>query len=138
MKTLPLIILAIVLFGISVFFRKLAVDRIHPFQIQAISGVVYALLLPIWIYLTQKNGSTNYDVTGTFFSIICILTSIVAAICFGFALKESNNPGVVSALVSLSPVITMTLSILFLHETMSTTKAIAFLLALASAILVNL
>ncbi len=138
MKILPLIITSIFLFGISVFFRKLAVDRIHPYQIQIISAVVYSLLTPIWIMLCYKEGVAGYDKLGTVFAVICILTATVAAVSFGFCLRQTHSPGVISAIVSLNPVITMALSILFLHESLSPTKIIAFALALLSAILVNL
>lgn len=138
LKILPLIITSICLFGISVFFRKLAVDRITPYQIQIVSAAVYVALLPFWLMVCSKQGTTTYDGMGVVYSVICIITSIVAAIAFGFALKQTNSPGVVSALVSLSPVVTIALSILFLHEKVSTMKVMAFILALASAILVNL
>lgn len=137
-KILPLIIVSIILFGISAFLRKEAVDRIHPYQIQIISAAVYVALLPLWISLSYKEGYTSYDKMGVLFTVLLVTTSTIASVAFGFALKQTNSPGVVAALVSLSPVITMSLSILFLHESLSTTKVVAFLLALASAILVNL
>lgn len=138
MKTLPIIVFSIVLFGISVFFRKLTVDRISPYQLQVISGFVYAAVAPIWYYICRKNGIIGYDNTGIMYAIICILTGTLAAVCFGFALKQSDNPGVISALISLNPVITMGLSVLFLHESLSVTKVLAFILAVVSAVLVNL
>lgn len=137
MKNIPLIIAAIILFGFSVFFRKLAVDRINPYQIQLVSTVVYLMLVPVWLHLCQKNNIVSYDNAGVIYAAICIMLSIVGAVCMGFALNQSNNPGVISALTSLSPVITMALSILFLHETLSPIKIVAFILALLSAILVN-
>jgi uncharacterized membrane protein len=137
-KTLPIIVVSIVLFGISVFFRKLSVDRISPYQLQVISGFVYASMAPMWYYMCRKNGISGYDTTGVVFAIVCILTGTFAAVLFGFALKQSDNPGVISALISLNPVITMALSVFFLHESLSLTKMLAFILAVVSAILVNL
>ena len=80
---------------------------------------------------------TNYSIVSTIWTIICVILYIAAVIIFGFILKESQNAGVVSALVSLSPMITMILSYFFLNEEITLTKIIAFCLALASAILVN-
>jgi transporter family protein len=115
----------------------MAVDRIHPYQIQLVSTVVYVLLIPVWFQLCQKQNLSSYDNMGIIYAAICITTSIIGAVCMGFTLNQSNNPGVISALVSLSPVITMALSIMFLHETLSPIKIVAFSLALLSAILVN-
>lgn len=138
MKMLPLILISIVLFGISVFFRKLAVDRVSPFQIQVISAFVYGLLGPIWYYVSKRNGTPEYESTGVFYAVTCIVLATIAMVCFGFALKQTNNPGVISALISLNPVITMGLSVLFLHEQLSLAKILAFVLAVISAVLVNL
>ena len=138
MKIMPLILITVILFGISIFFRKLAVDRIHPYQIQVISGLVYLLLIPFWFIVCNKEKLTHYDFNGVVLSIIVALMSVAAAISYGFALKYTDSPGVTSALVSLSPIITMTLSILFLSEKLSFFKIIAFFLALLSAVLVNL
>ena len=137
MKNIPLIVASIILFGFSVFFRKLAVDRISPYQVQVVSAVVYVALLPMWLYLCQKNNIISYDNSGITYAVICCVLSTIGAVCMGFALNQSHNPGVISALTSLSPVITMALSILFLHETLSPIKIVAFILALLSAILVN-
>lgn len=137
-KNLTTILITIVLFGVSVFFRKLAVDRIHPFQIQVISAVIYGLLTPIWLVLCNKQNATHYDTMGVAFAVVCVLTSVLAGLAYGFALQKSDSPGVVSALASLSPVITIALSIIFLSEKLSITKMVAFFLALASAILVSL
>lgn len=135
---LPYVVLCIILFGISTFFRKLSLDRMHPYQLQVISGVIYLAFLPMWLLiLSYQQPGAKYDNLGIFFAVVCILIYTVATVLFGFALKETKSPGVVAALISLSPVITMTLAFFFLDEKFTVTKGIAFALALASAILVN-
>lgn len=137
MKNLHLIIACIILFGFSTFFRKLALDRVHPFQLQIVAAGVYAVLIPFWIYMSNKVQATEYSSMGIGLIILCTVIHIIGAVAFGFLLKESNNVGVLSALVSLSPVVTVTLSMIFLGEQFSFWKVIAFLLALFSAILIN-
>lgn len=132
-----LIVVSVLLFGISMFFRKLAVDRIHPYQVQAISGIIYILLVPLWLTLAAKQNATAYPISAVACSAACTTLYIIATICLGFLLRSSPNVGVIAALVSLSPVVTLSLSMLFLNEPFSMAKFIAFLLALASAILVN-
>ncbi len=63
MKNILLILLTILFTGVSVFFRKLAVDKIHPYQIQIIAGILYGLLIPAWLFFMSKNNiqfNTNF------------------------------------------------------------------------------
>lgn len=87
--------------------------------------------------MSNKVQATEYSSMGIGLIILCTVIHIIGAVAFGFLLKESNNVGVLSALVSLSPVVTVTLSMIFLGEQFSFWKVIAFLLALFSAILIN-
>lgn len=137
MKNIHLIIICIVLFGTSTFFRKLTVDRIHPFQLQAIAGTLYIFLAPFWYYISNKIGSNTYPASAVGLALICNILYIGAAVTFGFVLRETQNTGVVTALVSLSPVITLSLSMLCFHEHFSVWKVIAFVLAMVSAVLIN-
>lgn len=138
MKTLPYILACIFLYGLSTFLRKLSLDRIHPYQLQVISAYVYVLAAPIWMWLLHDNNIKGYDIKGSIYGVACIMVYTAAAVIFGFAIKQSDNVGVGTALVSLSPIVTISLSYLFLNETLSITKIIAFVFAILSAIIVNL
>jgi len=132
------IFISIILFGISTFFRKLSLDRLHPYQLQVISGVIHAIFMPLWIYLLHKKGILLYNAVGINYAIICCLIYTVATVLFSFALQDSKNPGVISALISLSPIVTMLLAHFFLNEQFTWIKGLAFALALASVILLSL
>ena len=136
MKNFYLILIAVVLIGFSVFFRKLSVDRINPYYIQILAGGIYFCCIPLWLFLLRKEDAT-YTAQGLGFAVICIVLSMIASIMIGFILKKSTHMGVTSALISLNPIITLILSFLFLNEVFTIWKLIALFLALASAILVN-
>lgn len=135
MKPSLLICLGIILFGIAAVFRKLAVDRIHPYQLQIINAYIYILLLPLFYYLTAD--LKPMVVPGIIFASIATLLGIAGGLAYNFILTENINPGVAAALLGLSPVVTIALSILIYHEHISVWKVTAFILALLSAILVN-
>lgn len=137
MKHLFLIIITILLFGFSVFCRKLAVDRIHPYQLQVVAGLVYAVEIPIWLYLINKNNIVGYNPIGIMFAIFCVASSVIAAVIFGFLLKSSNATGQLSILIATNPMITLFLSMIFLGESFSLKKGIACFFALAGLILFN-
>lgn len=138
MKQVTLIGCTILLFGISVFFRKLAVDRIHPYQLQIVAGAVYAIEIPVWLYLLSKNNISGYNTSGVIYGALCIATYVVAAVLFGMLLKSSNSAGQSTILVALNPIVTLVLSMMFLGETLTVKKFVACLLALCGLIVFNL
>lgn len=135
MKPSLLICLGIILFGIAAFFRKLAVDRMHPYQLQIINAYVYILLLPIFYYLASFYKPM--EMPGITFAAITTVLGIAGGLAYSFVLTKNVNPGVAAALLGLSPVVTIALSVLIYHENISVWKVLAFILALLSAILVN-
>lgn len=139
MPTPLLIIFSIISLGVSVFFRKLAVDRMHPYQLQIISTMVYLFIFPVWILLFKKTGlNFNSDINSILIAVFCILTSIIGSIFFGMALKSTNHAGGLNVLVSINPIITFILSMIFLGEELTIKKIIACILAIAGLILFNI
>ena len=138
-KNLLIILCTIFLFGLSVFFRKLSVDRIHPYQLQIIAGIVYAVELPLWMYLISKNPNIgNYNPLGVTFGIICIVFHVIAAVLFGILMKSSNSTGVISAMVAANPIVTAIFSYLILNEEFTTRKVIGMITTLVGISLFTL
>lgn len=138
MKQAIVISLTILLFGVSVFFRKLAVDRIHPYQLQIVAGAIYAIEIPIWLFLLHKNNISGYNSMGVVYGVLCIATYVLAAVLFGTLLKSANSAGQSTILVSINPIVTLCLSMIFLGEVLTLKKVIACALALCGLILFNL
>lgn len=137
MKNLTLLALTIILFGTSIFFRKLAVDRIHPYQLQIVAGAVYALEIPIWLYLIKQNNIVGYDTLGVVFGVLCLITYVVAAVLLGTLLKGSNNTGMIATMVAMNPLITSMLSVMFLGEQFGPKKIAATIVMMIGFILFN-
>lgn len=138
MKNNLLLITTIFLFGISVFFRKLAVDRLHPYQLQLLASAIYVIQIPIMVYLINKNGLTSYSTSGIWYGIVCLITYIFSAMLFSFLLKNTDQPGMVSTLIAMNPVITSLLSFIFLGETFTVKKIIATIIMLVGFYLFNM
>lgn len=138
MRYFSLVLLGIVVFGIAAFFRKLSVERLNPYQQQMISSIVCALLIPIWLFICGGLPKvSNENFTSYFFAVLTTLFGVVGALIFSTLLRSTNEVGVTSALLSLSPIVTLALSFMFFHETISFWKIMAFVFALASAIMVR-
>ncbi len=131
-----LIIATIITFGFSAFFRKLAVDKMHPYTMQILSAIVYTSLIPVWYSLAPKPLDPN--ATGTFYAIVTTVLHVCGAVMFGLLLRSSNSTGALAVMVSSSPAITILLSVLFLQEKFEMRHFIATLLTLAGLTLFNM
>lgn len=131
-----LIVATILAFGLSAFFRKLAVDKIHPYHMQIISAGIYLAMVPMWYNLAPKNSTL--DLQGTIYAIITTIIHICGAVMFGTLLKSSNSTGALSVMISAAPVITVMLSIAFLDEEFELKHFVATLLTLSGLTLFNM
>lgn len=132
-----LIVATIFAFGFSAFFRKLAVDRIHPYNMQILSAFVYMSLIPLWYNLAPKE-SGGYHPHGVLLTFVTITLHICGSVAFGLLLKSSNSTGSLAVMISSSPAITSLLSIYFLKEEFELKHIIASLLTLSGLILFNI
>ena len=138
MRYFSLVLIGIVTFGIAAFFRKLSVERLNPYQQQMVSSIVCALLIPIWFFFCGGLPKITSDNSSSYvFAILTAICGVIGAVAFSTLLKGTNEIGVTSALLSLSPIVTLIMSFMFFHEKMSFWKAVAFILALVSAVLVR-
>lgn len=131
-----LIASTIMAFGFSAFFRKLAVDKMHPYNMQIISAFVYAALIPLWHHLAPKEE--GYNTTGVLLTFITIALHVCGSVSFGLLLKSSNSTGALAVMISSSPIITTLLSIYFLKEEFELKHIIASLLTLSGLVLFNM
>jgi uncharacterized membrane protein len=131
-----LIAATILSFGLSAFFRKLAVDKLHPYYMQIIAASIYLALVPVWYNLAPKNSSL--DLQGSIFAVITTGLHICGAVTFGLLLKSSNSTGALSVMVSAAPVVTVLLSIMFLDEEFELKHFVASLLTLSGLALFNM
>lgn len=132
-----LIAATILAFGLSAFFRKLAVDRMHPYNMQILSAFVYLSLVPLWHNLAPQSEE-SYNLSGALFTFVTILLHISGSVAFGLLLKSANSTGALAVMISVSPVITTLLSIAFLDEEFELKHFIATLLTLSGLALFNM
>jgi len=130
-----LVAATILAFGVSAFFRKLAVDRMHPYHMQIISGIIYASMIPVWYHVAPKQF--EFSTTGVTFAVLCTGVHILGAVMFGLLLKSENAAGVLSVMISASPVVTALLSMTFLQEKFEPRHAAATFLTLSGLALFN-
>lgn len=124
-------------FGLSALLRKIAVDRLHPLRFQVVAAVVYLAFLPFYIYIASKHVDEPLDWKGVGWAALATVIASFGGIMFGFALRSSNDAGMVTALSSASPVITLMLSFLVLGERPTTSGAVGCALVLAGIMVIS-
>lgn len=139
MRNALLVFGSILLFGSSGFLRKLSVDRIHPYQLQVVAGIVYAIELPVWLWLISRDKSIgSYDTAGVGFGLACIVTHVLAAVMLGILLKTSDSPGTMAAIVAINPIVTAMLSWMVLGEEYTLRKIIATVVTMVGIVMFTL
>jgi uncharacterized membrane protein len=131
-----LVAATILSFGLSAFFRKLAVDKLHPYYMQIVSAAIYLALVPVWYNLTPRHSTM--DLQGTIYAVITTCLHVCGAVMFGTLLKSSNSTGALSVMISAAPVITIMLSMSFLDEEFELKHFVATLLTLSGLALFNM
>jgi drug/metabolite transporter (DMT)-like permease len=135
MSYMLLVLFGVICYGISAFGRKLTIAEMSPYQLQMIAGFIYIALIPLWIFITPHNK--NLSINNVSLAVFTTILGIMGGLSFSFLLKGNANAGVVSALLGISPVITIALSYFVYHDVISIWKCLAFFFALLSVILVN-
>lgn len=135
---LEVIVLAIciLLFGTGTFFKRLGLIELHPYRFLLITGICYFLFTPIWWWLGQSI-QTPVTKTGLVYAIASAVFSLLAGFLLAWLLRSSNAPSLIIVMVNLSSIITLVMSLVFLHEDLSRNQVIAILLAVVSLILMR-
>ena len=132
-----LTVISVILLGASVFFRKLAVDRLHPNQLQIVAGFVYTFAIPVWWYFLRRSGITHCDSMGIFWGLLCVVTSTASAVLLSHLLKNSDDPSVVAMAVATNPLVVLALSTIFLDESLTIKKILGCIVTIGGIILLT-
>ena len=126
----------VVAFGVAGFMRKLAIDRMHPYQMQVVAGIVYAGVIPMWLWVIGREPLVGgYDRVGVGYAVVCLLMNMMGAVMLGSLLKSSESPGVITALTAMYPVVTGLLCWGLLGEEYTLRKLVAVVLMLCGVAL---
>lgn len=124
------IVIAILGWGVGSFFSKLSNTAMHPLMVALVSLITYMVVLPLAIAFAKFDHSVSFQ--GILVTVIGSLCMCVGTLAFAFALRNGAPVGQATILASLNPMITLALSMFFLHEGMTTKKGIGIAFALIS------
>ena len=113
-------LLTVLFGGLSTIFRKSGVDRIHPLQFQVVASCVYVVTGLIALALCRAKGLDDWSPTGIGLASTAVLMNTACSISFMYLIGTSNNVGMITSMTSLSMVVTMIASSMFLGEQITT------------------
>ena len=127
-----------VLFGISTLLRKLSIETLHPFQFQVVAGILYAILAIPWFIAAKEIGHGSvWNISGVIWCLTCTIIATLGAVILMYALRSGHDTGVVAALGSVSPIVTVMLAALFLGEQPNLRQAVGIFLVLVGVVVAS-
>ena len=132
--------LAVLGWGVSPILEKLGLLKTSPAMILLIQGLVCALFAGAWILHSDRGEVAASSELGLYTLGIVIGSCIVGDLIGGYAyLKALSFEGVgrTIALISIYPLVTLMLSLLFLHEQLSLVNAAGVLLVVIGIALIG-
>lgn len=126
-------ILALISWGFWGFFPKLATNFINP-KSAAFYEVIGALIFGI-ILLFVINFKLQTNAYGIIFGILTGFFALLGGLFFLYALSTGSKVSTSIIITAMYPVITIILSTLILHETLTIKQGIAMIFALIAIIL---
>lgn len=135
-NTYFLIFIATFFWGLWGFFGKLAANKIGV-QASFWNGITLALVIIIYLLLTNQLLPIKSSSSGILFALSAGIASGLASVVF-YILLEKSPAGYLVTLTALYPLVTIILSVIFLHESLSSTRIIGFIFALIALFFLNL
>ncbi|HUW24673.1 MAG TPA: DMT family transporter [Patescibacteria group bacterium] len=131
-----LVLLVMLGWGISVFFDKLATNRLGNRSIIPIIFSCGIGLIPLIIFLFYSKN-LNYDAKGIMWLIVASVLNAIGVISYFLVFVRSEVTWA-TPMTALYPVIPIILAFIFLKETVTITKIIGILLSFGAIIFLSL
>ncbi len=136
MRIIILSIAVILLWGMWAFLFKVGVSSIGIKEALVWNNIV-AIMISIAVILYLMKDFEFEPSKGAFYVMIATIFGITGSIIWYFAL-EKYKASIIVPFTALYPLITVTLSIIFLREKISTQNLIGIFLAIAAGILLSI
>lgn len=137
MSNLPLL-WCVLLWGTTTFLQRLSADRMSPIAMQIIVALGFAMYVPFAIHMEGGWHAIKWSGYSIAITLVATILSIIGNVIFYTCLKGSNNTGSMGMFICLYPVITLILSVVFLHETFSIMKVIGILAMIVGTIFLSI
>lgn len=135
MRTPPWVapaILAMVLWGVWGLFQKLATNQMPPRNVYFVSALGAVAVVLAMLAASKFPIPMNFE--GTFFGLLAGVCSSLGGLLFLQAMSK-GEAAIVITFTALYPLVSIILSFILLHETITLKQGIGIVLALLSMVL---
>jgi len=122
--------------GISVFFDKLAANRMGTRGSIIYLASLLPSLLILGFYLLWGYKIWGFDRIGILWVTISSILNIIALIAYYFVFTKAEASWAV-AVTALYPICTVILAFIFLHETITLTRMVGIILAMVALVFLS-
>lgn len=137
MSAILLLVLATILWGIWGIADKLALEHAHPFSVQWMYAVPYAITLPIFFWLGARSQSEgNLSKIAFFWAVVAGVSSILALLLMLFAMR-SQPASLAVAVTAAYPLVTLFIAVILRMESLSVQKILGILLIIGGLIVLQ-
>lgn len=128
MSPILLLIIATILWGIWGIADKLALAHAHPFTVQWMYAIPFAVVIPLFFWLGARvQPENNTNASAFLWAIVASLASISALLLMLFAMR-SQPASLTVAVTSAYPLVTLFIAVLLRMESFSPQKFLGVLL----------
>lgn len=138
MNSTLVLLLCCLLWGTTTFLQRLSADHMNPVIMQVVVALGFAIFVPFGIWYQGGWSNIKWSSLSIGLTLAATFLSLTGNILFYTVLKGSHNTGAQSLFLCLYPVITLILSVLFLHETFSVFKVIGIAAMIAGTVFLSL
>jgi transporter family protein len=131
--TIPAV-LALILWGVWGLFQKLATNQMPPRNVYFVSALGALSVVSIMFASSRFTLPLNFE--GTFFGVLAGVCSSLGGLLFLQAMSK-GEAAIVITFTALYPVVSIILSFILLHETITLKQGIGIVLALLSMVLLT-
>lgn len=133
-----LLAITIISWGLWGVINKLVLRNMHPLQMFIVGASTSAFIaLPIYLlFLKHTNTAITTNISVILLCVLGSLLSITGSITYIYGI-QTGELGRVAVLSCCYPVLTVALSVIFLGESMTITKAVGIVLVMAGIIVLG-
>lgn len=130
-------IIGMICWGISPIFAKLGLKDLNPFVGLSIRTLFTACIILLWMTLSGSIVELRHIPPRTLLLLIieALLATLIGDLAYFAALKQ-GSASIVMLIMACSPVVTILVSVIFLHERLSFLNVLGGCLAIIGLILI--
>jgi len=127
-----LITISILGWSLWAIFNKLALQKLHPLQMQIVGCIVGISLVPLYMYLLSFVQTTTISLN----TVLASICATVAGFAYLIGIRDGEL-GTISVLTSAYPLLTFAMSVFLFNERITMVKLVGIILVLIGVVVIG-